>query len=100
MAIRKLRKRGVPTIIPAKKFSAVRNEFTKYLRNQRSISEPYLFVQNAKQYPRQSSVLVNLALVGHNDIGAAEIKKQYFCGKISYDEAFHQISGFFTSLSP
>jgi hypothetical protein len=40
---RDLKREKIPTIIPAKKYGRVRNEFKKYLLKQRSISAPYLF---------------------------------------------------------
>lgn len=100
MILRSLKKRGIGAVLPAKKFIQVQAEFMNYLLNRRPISNPYLFSQSTHQYPNQSSVMVQLSLVGHDDLTAEEIKQDLWAGKITLGEAMQKLAGFFTTIVP
>jgi len=93
-----LKNQQIPTIIPAKKYGRVKQAFKKYLCYSRSISEKYLFAQSGSQYPFQKSALVNLALIGHDDQTAFDIREEMWSGKLSMDEAQRKLAGFFTTM--
>jgi hypothetical protein len=93
-----LKNQHIPTIMPAKKFGRVRTAFKKYLCYSRPISDKYLFSQGGSQYPFQKSALVNLALIGHDDQTAFDIREEMWSGKLSMDEAQKKLAGFFTTM--
>lgn len=100
MILRTLRHRGVCAVLPAKKFKQVQQELSNYLLNKRPITKPYLFSQAMNQYPMQSSIQVQLSLVGHDILTASDVKNEFWSGKITFDEAMKKLAGFLTTLIP
>jgi len=98
--VKELKSRGYPSLIPAKKYLRVRQDFLAFLHGKGPLVKQYFFSQTQGAKPWPSSVHVYLALVGHNGQSALEIRRAYQGGRLTIHEAMHQLAGFFTTLRP
>jgi hypothetical protein len=98
--IRDFKKLFVPVTMPCKKYDKVKNEMKEFIRKKRDVVDKYLFTQSSNQYPNQSSAQVLLALVGHDNQSAHELRDKYYSTKITMDGIIKEMAGFFTTLVP
>jgi len=97
-AIYDLKKEGIPVIIPAKKFKKVEGAMRDYLYKKKPIVTPYVFSQKTGAKPIRTKVNVKLALIGHDDQSAQEVRDQMYSHQLKFDEAMGQMAGFLTTL--
>ena len=98
--IKKLKMEHVPVIIPAKKFKRIQRIIRQYLLGRAPLSSIYYFSQTPKVKPWPSSIHVNMVIVGHNDQPAWIVREAFRKQKLTFNEAYHQLSAFFTTTSP
>ena len=98
--IKHLKDKKIPIIMPSKKYPKVKKVIKDYLLKKGPLVCQYLFKQKSGAKPWPTSVLINIVVVGHDDQSAWKIRDQLWNGKLSYDEALHQLSAFFTTLKP
>src|SRR6056297_1693079 len=97
-AIYDLKKEDVPVIIPAKKFKKVKGTMRDYLYKKKPIVTPYVFSQKTGTKPIRTKVNVKLALVGHDDQSAQEVRDQMYSHQLNFDGTIGQMAGFLTEL--
>jgi hypothetical protein len=90
----------LPVTMPCKKYDKVKNEMKDFIRKKRDVVEDYLFTQSSNQYPNQSSAQVHLALIGHDNQTAHELRDKYYSTKITMDGIVKEMAGFFTTFTP
>jgi hypothetical protein len=98
--IKDLKNRILPVIIPAKKFPRIKRRIKDFLLGQCPLISIYHFSQAQKVKPWPSSVHVNFVVVGHKNVSATEIRRQFRQGSLTFDEATKKLAGFFTTLKP
>ncbi len=98
--VKKLKNRQIPIIMPSKKYAHVKRHIKNYLLKKGPLISNYLFKQKSGAKPWQTSVNLNIVIVGHDDQPAWIIRNQFWKGKFTYDEAIHQLSAFFTTMDP
>ncbi|WP_371801682.1 transposase [Candidatus Lokiarchaeum ossiferum] len=98
--VKMLKDRKIPIIMPAKKYSHVKRRIKNYLLKTAPLVSTYLFKQKPGAKPWQSSVNLHIVIVGHDDQPAWKIRDQFWKKQITYDEAIHHLSAFFTTLDP
>lgn len=98
--VKKLKNRLIPIIMPSKKYAHVKRRINDYLLKRGQLVSDYLFKQKSGARPWQTSVKLNIVIVGHDDQPAWKIQERFWKGKLSYNEAIHQLSAFFTTMDP
>jgi len=95
-----LRKIGIKTLMPTKKYNWVKHRMYQFLNNKGTIVSGTIFSQTAKKYPHQRGAIVRLVLIGHDNQSAFEVRDKFRNGTFTYDEALHNLAGFYTNLKP
>jgi hypothetical protein len=95
-----LRKIGVSTLMPTKKYNWVKYRMHQFLIGKGSFISGTIFSQTAKKYPHQRGAIVRLVLIGHDGQSAFEVRDKFRNGILNFDEAMHNLAGFYTNLKP
>lgn len=96
--VKELKTQHLPIIIPAKKYTRVKKRFREFLLKQRGICDKMYFTQSPKTKPWPSFVFVNLVLIAHKEQSPFEIGRKFWRQKLTFDEAMHEMAGFYTTL--
>ncbi|QEE15540.2 transposase [Promethearchaeum syntrophicum] len=98
--IKDLKTCKLPVLIPAKKYPGIKRKIKDFLLGIGPLVSVYHFSQTQKVKPWPSSVHVNFVVIGHKNVLATEIRRQFRQGILTFDEAIKQLAGFFTTLKP
>jgi hypothetical protein len=93
-----LQKIKLPIIIPAKKFPGVKKVIQDYLLRSGPLQQYYWFRQKTGAKPYRKRTRLRLVIIGHKHVGAWQIRDDFKKKKISFDEAFHKLAAFFTTM--
>ena len=99
--VQDLKKINLDSLFPTKNYPWVKYHIAQFLLNPKHNGVVgTIFSQSMNQYPHQKSVFVRLIIVGHDDKSAYKIREAFQLGKITFNEAYDQLAGFYTTLKP
>ncbi|MHA1731534.1 MAG: hypothetical protein ACTSU5_06305 [Promethearchaeota archaeon] len=100
LLLKDLKDLGIPVVVPANNYKAVRKRYRAFLRGRRGLVQPYNLVQTCREYHSQEAVRVRLAINEVDDRDPREVQATHFSTPRGERSALAELRGSPTTLPP